>query len=997
MVFGQWTQTDGSEALTHAVDAVIGEAQAKFLAQSPWSLAELEPDDEDYDWLCQWADSLDYNTVRAWMRSLTPYKVNEWSVTRQAAFGLIFLFFASEVARRDATEGHLWKFICKVSGETPRFDEDVEALLFVQGQPTDALKQAIEQAARAFNLRNVFGISGLMNWFDSVFLQFGFTRKGFLERLPFWLAGQATTQAITWLLSGERHSPTFAALWHSLLELRRKNIRPEQFLLKARNSPWLLPELHDEALKQAMRRPDLGTSGTPTARASASLEKFFLAAPTLLWRNTPAPIFVTHFQNLADQPLDEPHYILSIAGRECATLLRQEDGTYHSMPGEDIILPIVAPTVVASLVRPDGGTVQTQPLTLYDLSDEVTAYRPDGVRMPNAWTTPLNPTNDLILLLSPDLTLTPSPFRSALLPGGTGRFCHFLPGWTQEVCIQLGDENFWEPVMARSQITAEPQWTRSVGVQWRRSAPEAASGLTVAGPTAWLTVNHPNDLQVDWVRMDGVQLTRFINPTSGRVAYGPAHLYDGHIERKVWLRLVPEAGDNSPTIVCRTLDTRQAGGEGAMRQTPQGWAPMGHGTRLSVWEARTAPVRLVTPFAWGGFGPRCEFGMIEGKAWVGNAANSVRPLGRLGGWGSPLELRSRPYNSIGEKILLASEVYDTGDMAAALVSRNAADFSVLQICLHEFKEPDNDFLVLWWDTNGKLFTVPGGDLATANDGSWVCDVPAGATEPLVIALSYAGIRRGAWWRGDWSEHTDRLAEADPTQCASFLRYFKLPLCAPNHLPRVQALLQTAPGETLAAWLGDEGLPEGLRHRADLDWNPTLRTLIGAWSPDLTTAKGLVRLLGSEGASLEDRLLLTVDRLTGICPLLAARLVRVYRDELLARQVRAGQRTQPEVRRILRYVCCRLLDLPPVAGDPELIRRKNALVDTTAEVLGLGIVNAVDPAFVSSQAGGLVQKAVDVFDGKPIFGPHQDNLDAAFATVDPLRRLVAATLVQRLIS
>jgi len=95
------------------------------------------------------------------------------------------------------------------------------------------------------------------------------------------------------------------------------------------------------------------------------------------------------------------------------------------------------------------------------------------------------------------------------------------------------------------------------------------------------------------------------------------------------------------------------------------------------------------------------------------------------------------------------------------------------------------------------------------------------------------------------------------------------------------------------------------------------------------------------------------------------------------------------------VCCRLLDLPPTAGDPEIIRRKEALVDATAEVLGLGIVNAVNSAFVSSRAGGLVQKAVDLFEGRPLPSVHRDNLAVAFATVDPLRRLVAATLVQRL--
>lgn len=983
------TIASGSEALILAVDAIIAEIQAKGLARSPWSLAELRPDADDYAWLCQWAEGLDERTVRTWMGSLSPYRPNEWSVTRQAAFGLIFLFFVAEVARRDATEGHLWKFICKVTGKTPRFDEDVEELLFVQGQPTYELKQAIAQAASTFNLRNVFGISGLMNWFDTVFLQFAFTRRGFLERLPFWLAGYATTQAIGWLLSGQRHSPTFAVLWHNLQELRRRNITPALFLTRIQDSPWLLTEWHEDALAQAVRRPDLGTAGGAVPPV-AGAERAFLTAPTLLWPDTPTPLFVTHFQNLADQPLDEPHYTLVIAGWECATLVRQEDGTYNALPAGEITLPLVAPTVVASLVRPDGEPVLTQSLSLFEPADEVTAFRPDGARVADAWTTPLNPASDLVLLLSPDLTLTPAPARSALMPDRSGRFCHLLRGWTPDTRVRLGDEDFWEPVVARGPAPVEASWSAGVRVQWRRSAPEAAGGLALAGPVAWLTVDHPDDVQVEWVRTGGGSLTRFVNPTSGRVSYGPAPLYNGSVERKIWLRLTQ--GDGGPhTVICRTLDTRRAGGEGAMRQTPDGWVPMGEGTRLSVWEARTTPVRLVTPFAWGGFGPDSVFGLIEGNAWVGNAARTTRPLGRLGGWGASLELKPRPYNSIDEGILLAGEVYDTGDVATAWVSPDGGDAPAIHLRLHEPKEPDADFQVLWWDIGGELLSVPGKDISALDDGSWRCGIPEDASDPLVIAVSYEGVRRGVWWRDDWVDRVRELSGVDPIRSAALLRYFKLPLCTPRCMARVQAMFRVAPGAALAAWIGGEGLPDGFRQQVDEDWDPTLRTLIGDWSPDLVTAKGLVRLLGSQGTVFEDRLLIAVDRLTGVCPLFAARLVRVYRDELLV-----PQRPRQEVQQVLQHVCCRLLDLPPGAKDLELVHRKAALVDSTAEVLGLGIVNAVNPAFVSSKAGGLVQQAVELFEGRPIPSVQQDNLDVAFATVDPLRRLVAATLVQRLI-
>ena len=987
-----------AQALVKAADAVITDIQGNSLARSPWSLAELQPDNSDYQWLLQWAEDLEYETVRGWISSLVPYRDNEWNITKQAAFGLIFLFFASEVARRDATEGHLWKFICKTSGKTPRFDKDVEELLFVQGQPTYQLKQAIAQAASTFNLRNVFGISGLMNWFDTVFLQFGFTQRGLEDRLPFWLAGYGTTQAISSLLSGQRQSSSFAALWHHLQEVRRGNITAAQFQERVQGSPWLLTELHNKAASFALRRSDLGTVRASDVATSAKVEPSFLVMPALHWNQAQPPAFVTHFENLLNQPLDEPHYTLIIAGNECATLLRQDDSTYKAFPDTDIILPIIAPTVVASLVRPNGTPVSNQSLSLYDPADEITAFRsPDGTRLSDAWSTPLNPSADLILLLSDDLTLSPSPTRWALLPGGGGRLYHLTRGWPPDTHVFLGDDLFWKPVIAKGQIRTEPPWTKSVQVQWRRSVPEAAMGLKIEGPVGWLTVNHSADVEIKWARTGGASLTQFINPVSGRISYGPAPLYDGNMERKIWLWLVQKAGEEEQTgekeqtaLVCRTLSTRQAGGEGAMRQTVNGWIPMGAGTRLSVWEARTTPVRLVTPFAWGGFGPQNEFGLIEGEAWIGNASRFARPLGRLSGWGGSLELRPRPYNSFADCILLAEEVYDTGDVADASVSVSEEGSRYVNVLLHEIKEPDKDFQILWWDMGGELFSVAGDEVSVLADGSWQCDILQAASEPVVVGISYEGIRRGAWWRKNWSEQALRLAEKDPAQCASLIRYFKLPLCAPEHLPHIQAILHAFPDETLVAWLSSEGLPDGLCQQVDLDWNPTLRTLIGEWSPTLTAAKKLVPLLGNQGVDFEERLLLTADRLTAICPLFAARTLRVYRDKMLL-----PQRGQTETQRILQKLYCRFLELPPEAKIVDIQRQTNVLIETTAEMLGLGIVDQVSTTFVSSRAGGLLQKAIELFDQKAIDGVHQDNLDIAFATVEPLRRLVAATLIQRL--
>jgi len=78
----------------------------------------------------------------------------------------------------------------------------------------------MEAAARKLHLRHVFGVEGTQNYYVSVYLQFGFTRNG-LPRLPFWLAGQAQTEAIAYLLDAEQGSKTFTLSWPLSTSARR--------------------------------------------------------------------------------------------------------------------------------------------------------------------------------------------------------------------------------------------------------------------------------------------------------------------------------------------------------------------------------------------------------------------------------------------------------------------------------------------------------------------------------------------------------------------------------------------------------------------------------------------------------------------------------------------------------------------------------------------------------------------------------------------------------
>src|SRR5262249_8195734 len=156
------------------------------------------------------------------------------------------------------------------------------------------LKDALELACRGLSLRHVFGVAGVQSYYASIYLQFGFTRKG-IARLPYWLAGQGVTEAIAYLLGPNLRSDAFQTLWLTLKEYRRGNITEQRLRLVINQNPWLLSEWADEIVARSRDRLELGTSTGVHAETSAS----FLDSPTLSWNPPSEPSFNCRVTNLA--------------------------------------------------------------------------------------------------------------------------------------------------------------------------------------------------------------------------------------------------------------------------------------------------------------------------------------------------------------------------------------------------------------------------------------------------------------------------------------------------------------------------------------------------------------------------------------------------------------------------------------------------------------------------------------------------------------------------
>ena len=108
-IFKGLTPSSDEETLLNAVRNMASEL---YRIPAPRSLCEIQIDEEDYQWLRQWARRLTGWRVQRWLDGISSRQialnVREWNLTYSEAFGCMFLLIASEAARREANEGQVW-------------------------------------------------------------------------------------------------------------------------------------------------------------------------------------------------------------------------------------------------------------------------------------------------------------------------------------------------------------------------------------------------------------------------------------------------------------------------------------------------------------------------------------------------------------------------------------------------------------------------------------------------------------------------------------------------------------------------------------------------------------------------------------------------------------------------------------------------------------------------------------------------------------------------
>lgn len=833
-IFHNIDPADSLSAVENAVKAILRRRDERSLSK-PWSSSELAPDEEDFKFFVRLLRKADESAIE---RSLRPQRAKE--------FGLIFLCFAAEVARRFASEGEVWSVISKC------FNEATSRPLFsANSQPKQLLKDAIETAARHYEMRHVFGTAGVLSWYQTIYLQFGFTKNGFGKRLPEWLVGQSLPEAIAALSNDERlQSQSFRSLWQTLRSFRRNNITEQAARKELALSSWILPAWIEELLKVARQRPDLPDRPTGEFCVEAKEPKF-LSDPRLDWVNG-ALRFSSEVTNLAQlNALSDKVYELRIGNDRLANLVRQPDGGYAT-DTETVELCCV-PTFTAALVSHRfQETKYSQIIELWNPDDDITLFSACGKRL-DAWNERLRSDKTYYILAVDDLVLTPEMAWHCVAERWK---LHELPtGWPPDAKLTFEDgDTLWTPLLGAA-AQSEPTWAKSCSLVV----------ASVYEKDAKVRVNVSPEVTVRFVRC-GLPLDFDNNHcTVPLTSFG--------MTGAASLRIGLQRGDEKCVV------KRQVSLDDGLRDPlvltlgDDGWRKLDD-DKISSAAAKRVAYKFFLPKSWDG--EDADWVLMEGDVCLGKPSHSSRPLRELAGFGAALTLRPRLYNVGGKAVEVSKKV-----VAYGCVEGFAFDEAkrVGSICFRQRLEPSDEFAVVAWTQTGNLHFLSV-DAYDEDSMRWECVVSDDFANPVAVAVAFCGEWMGVWVRrkaNEWLPHLLDSPHLGHRLKAALLRWFHLPLLSRKYCSNIRKFAETHPVETITAWLRNTlvELPCGLKF-ADRDdaWLSVVRTMFRDWQPQSEEAKAFFEVCMEKSETPMSAIGDAFDALLRVDPRLAVKVMRV---------------------------------------------------------------------------------------------------------------------------
>ena len=732
------------------------------------SLALLELDGAEYEWLRAWAGRV---TPRFARRSLADLR-------RQVDFGLLFLTAASERNRRHGEEGEAYP-----SARSLPWADETRELLFAGGG-RQSLREVIRMTAAVLKLRSGFDVEAPRPWYETIILQAGPSRSGLASRLHDWLDQPACRpQVVDRLLGGADgrgplRSALFGSLW-SELEASRRSFDRERAAAAVRFSPWLPDEWADEVAEAAVRRGARSqrlAGDRADAAADAREEAGRLGdvaqdgrdelAARLSWPGrgaaefrvpVPAPAEAEAFPETADRAaagtLVAETYV---AGRRAAVWRRQPNGSLRPDRAEYAVAAAAAPAeVVFEAVATDHGGLGERSARLYDADADVAAFESDGSPVDDvdaAWPASRR---EVWLLHADDLEAyagdRPAEGETAAGP----------PGFVLRRLGRSAAEDF------RLCLEGQTLWRASL----RGGRPaSAAAGEGVSAPR---------------IAPAGAGRTELlVRPTEGasavRLWLGGREVPLEPYASGLWRATVRWPDYERPWSVryrLRHVGAEAAGvGRGTLSLEPTGLFVRSRGTGLAkeLDEARWRPVPL-------GDDVRCDsvagpplrlchprdhetkdpLLLLAGGLVVGTCpgAGGQARVGDVPSRGEALLRDVRRFNGLEAEppAPLSGPLVDRGVVASALLA------GAIELWLTRRFEPSagHRVHVLY---EGGVLTLPAAVLA-CEENRWsvpereMGGAPVGG-EPAAVAVSYRGLWQGGFWPADWHRRLS-LRDFDP--------------------------------------------------------------------------------------------------------------------------------------------------------------------------------------------------------------------------------------------
>ena len=431
-----------------------------------WSIAELRLTKDEIDWLLSWFSYLTPESMESWFMSVLPRKVgSETFVTSRQMLGALFICAGAEICREESSEDSVWPAIRRI---LPKSHALQGKLFMSNGQPTFLTKTIISDAVYALNLRNAMDIEGTQQWFVTIKLQFGFTRRGAENRLAEWLVNLGSPQAVQYL-NGESEFPelisrSFQSLWETLTQYRQSSIDDMQVRNVLRNSPWVKSHWVDDLLKQAKAKiATLGTGILDIVQPADSDVQTEECCPLLdirlKWPPNETPLIgfkldrVAIEEQVSDENITELDFYID--GSRICRWLRQKDGSWagpddiYIEPDNSKRLPNLNPQVFTVQTR-SGDTLLEWDFSDSGLLDEIIIFDLKNEKMLEVGFEQLQPNRSYAIICDRDCKIQGCvPSETFERNNIARKVVRLNPPLKESLCLAYGDFVLWQPLLSQ--------------------------------------------------------------------------------------------------------------------------------------------------------------------------------------------------------------------------------------------------------------------------------------------------------------------------------------------------------------------------------------------------------------------------------------------------------------------------------------------------------------------------------------------------------------------